>query len=190
MFDNTVAINIQANPNAFTCGINFGSNAITGTDGTNGVASPAIKLGLNHGLFWFASNAIGTSSIYCNATATIGSTQIQLGQGSTNFLEGSSSGNNFQVAMTTNSVNFPYAQGAVTGSSATIGALGGDANVDLGIFCAGTGVIKFVSASMITANGTVATAMSNLGPVGSNTTIQEWLTIKNAGGTKRYIPCF
>ncbi|OHD22151.1 MAG: hypothetical protein A2Y38_06320 [Spirochaetes bacterium GWB1_59_5] len=40
-----------------------------------------------------------------------------------------------------------------------------------------------------TANGTVATAMSNVGPVGSNTTIQEWLTI-NIGGTTRYIPCF
>ena len=40
-----------------------------------------------------------------------------------------------------------------------------------------------------TANGTVATAMSSLGPVGSNTTIQEWLTI-NINGTVRYIPCF
>ena len=40
-----------------------------------------------------------------------------------------------------------------------------------------------------TANGTVATAMSSLGPVGSNTTIQEWLTIDINGAT-RYIPCF
>ena len=40
-----------------------------------------------------------------------------------------------------------------------------------------------------TANGTVATAMSALGPTGSNTTIQEWLTI-NINGTVRYIPCF
>lgn len=40
-----------------------------------------------------------------------------------------------------------------------------------------------------TANGTVATAMSSLGPVGSNTTIQEWLTVIIAGNT-RYIPCF
>ena len=40
-----------------------------------------------------------------------------------------------------------------------------------------------------TANGTVATAMSSLGPTGSNTTIQEWLTI-TVKGTIRYIPCF
>lgn len=40
-----------------------------------------------------------------------------------------------------------------------------------------------------TANGTVATAMSNLGPAGSNTTIQEWLTV-DINGTTRYIPCF
>lgn len=40
-----------------------------------------------------------------------------------------------------------------------------------------------------TANGTVATAMSSLGPTGSHTTIQEWLTI-DINGTTRYIPCF
>ena len=39
------------------------------------------------------------------------------------------------------------------------------------------------------ANGSVATVMSNVGPVGSNTAIQEWLTI-NINGTTRYIPCW
>jgi hypothetical protein len=39
------------------------------------------------------------------------------------------------------------------------------------------------------ANGTVATAMSSLGPVGAHTTIQEWLTVVDNGVT-RYIPCF
>lgn len=38
-----------------------------------------------------------------------------------------------------------------------------------------------------TANNTVATAMSNVGPTGAQTTIQGWLLI-NVNGTNRYIP--
>jgi hypothetical protein len=190
MFDNTAAYNIQANPNSFATAINVGANAITGTDGVNGIPSPAFQLGRFHGLFWFASSTIGTASIYSDATASIGSPQVQLGQAAVNFLEQSSAGKNFQVALTTNAVNFPFAQGATTGNAATIGAVGGDTNVDLGVFCQGTGVVKFLGASMITANGAVATTMTSLGPAGSHTTVQEWLTIKNAAGTVRYIPCY
>lgn len=40
-----------------------------------------------------------------------------------------------------------------------------------------------------TANGAVATVLGSVGPVGSNTTVQEWLTI-NINGNTRYIPCF
>ena len=40
------------------------------------------------------------------------------------------------------------------------------------------------------ANGSVATAMSSVGPTGSHTTIQEWFTITDAAGTTRYIPGF
>lgn len=39
-------------------------------------------------------------------------------------------------------------------------------------------------------NGSVATVLGSLGPVGSHTTVQEWLVIVDAAGTKRYIPCF
>jgi len=51
------------------------------------------------------------------------------------------------------------------------------------------GAVK-VGASQMTANGSVVTAMSNVGPAGSHTTIQEWLVIQNSSGTVRYIPCF
>lgn len=47
-----------------------------------------------------------------------------------------------------------------------------------------------LSATHFTANGSVATTITSLGPTGANTTIQEWLTVKNAGGTTRYIPCY
>jgi hypothetical protein len=51
-------------------------------------------------------------------------------------------------------------------------------------------LVKFSTAGAWTANGLVATAMSSVGPTGSHTTIQEWFTVKNAGGTVRYIPAF
>lgn len=40
-----------------------------------------------------------------------------------------------------------------------------------------------------TANGAVATVLGSVGPVGSSTTVQEWLTI-DINGTTRYLPCF
>ncbi len=49
--------------------------------------------------------------------------------------------------------------------------------------------LRFAAASVV-ANGSVATTMTSLGPVGSHTTIQEWLVVKNAGGTLRYIPMY
>lgn len=47
-----------------------------------------------------------------------------------------------------------------------------------------------VGAPMMTANGSVATALTAVGPAGANTTVQEWFTITNAAGTVRYIPAF
>lgn len=190
MFDNTVAIDIQANPNAFTTGINFGSNSITGTDGVQGVASPAIQFARFHGMFWFSNPGTGTSSIYSDASASIGSPQLQLGQGSLFVREQSSGGTNFQVALTTAAVNNPFAQGATTGNPAIFGALGTDTNVDLGFFCQGTGVLKVTGTAMIAANGAIGTTMTSLGPTGSHTTVQEWLMVKNPAGTVRYIPMY
>lgn len=53
-----------------------------------------------------------------------------------------------------------------------------------------TGGLLQIGPSLMTANGAVATAMSSLGPAGSHTTIQEWLTITNSAGVVRYIPAF
>lgn len=47
-----------------------------------------------------------------------------------------------------------------------------------------------VGPSLMTANGSVATALSSVGPAGANTTVQEWLTVTNSSGTIRYIPAF
>lgn len=52
------------------------------------------------------------------------------------------------------------------------------------------GVFKFTAAGSFSANGSVATSMTSLGPAGSHTTIQTWLTIVDSAGTTRYIPCY
>jgi len=51
------------------------------------------------------------------------------------------------------------------------------------------GFVQLASPSF-TANGAVVTTLTGIGPTGSHTTVQEWLTIKNASGTTRYLPCF
>jgi len=53
-----------------------------------------------------------------------------------------------------------------------------------------TGAVGFASSANFSANGSVATALSSVGPTGSHTTVQEWLTITDNAGTVRYIPCF
>jgi hypothetical protein len=44
--------------------------------------------------------------------------------------------------------------------------------------------------SMFSTNGAVATVLGSIGPTGSHTTVQTWLTIVDNTGTTRYIPCF
>lgn len=49
---------------------------------------------------------------------------------------------------------------------------------------------KSGSAGNFTANGSVGTSMSSLGPTGSHTTIQKWLTITDNAGNTGYIAVF
>jgi hypothetical protein len=51
------------------------------------------------------------------------------------------------------------------------------------------GVLKG-AAGTFTADGTTATTMTALGPAGAHTTVQEWFTVTDAGGTVRYIPAY
>lgn len=53
-----------------------------------------------------------------------------------------------------------------------------------------TGQLKLTSASNFIANNTVATVLGSLGPTGSHTTVQKWLTIVDNTGTTLYIPAF
>lgn len=51
------------------------------------------------------------------------------------------------------------------------------------------GLMQFGSPSW-TANGSVATTMTSLGPTGSHTTVQKWFTVKDDSGTTYYIPAY
>ena len=91
----------------------------------------------------------------------------------------------------------PVAFVAITGNNPATGNIGtgltlnetwaGSANIALG---AGADALQVGGSAMIAANDSVATALSSVGPVGSHTTVQEWLAVKNPSGTVRYIPMF
>jgi len=51
------------------------------------------------------------------------------------------------------------------------------------------GAVRLGSGAWI-ANGSVATALSSVGPTGSHTTVQEWFMVTNSSGVVRYIPAF
>jgi hypothetical protein len=51
------------------------------------------------------------------------------------------------------------------------------------------GVLGFASTA-ISANNAQTVTVSNVGPGGAGVSIQEWLQIKNAAGTTRYLPLF
>lgn len=50
--------------------------------------------------------------------------------------------------------------------------------------------VKFTAATNFSANGSVATALTSVGPAGASTTVQKWLTIVDDTNATRYIPCF
>ena len=52
------------------------------------------------------------------------------------------------------------------------------------------GELQLNSATSFAQNGTVATAMSSLGPVGSHTTVQKWLLVVDQSGNSFYAPLF
>jgi hypothetical protein len=79
---------------------------------------------------------------------------------------------------------------SATGIPVVLEATGGDTNVDLEFLCAGSGTVRFGSSGQFSANANVATVLGSLGPPGSHTTVQTWLTIKDNTDTVRFIPCF
>lgn len=81
--------------------------------------------------------------------------------------------------------------GGVSASNAvTLAALGTDTNIGIVLSPQGTGLIKFANTASFSANAAVATLLGSLGPTGSHTTVQTWLTFVDSTGATRYVPCF
>jgi hypothetical protein len=78
--------------------------------------------------------------------------------------------------------------GIGTGILNLLGSTSG--NVILTTAATSGGILQFGSTGSFSANGGVATSLTSLGPTGSHTTVQTWLTILDSGGVTRYIPCF
>lgn len=87
-------------------------------------------------------------------------------------------------------VNYLDVTPSATGANIALGASGSDSDIGLTLSPKGTGLLKMGNSASFTANGSVATALTSVGPAGANTAVQEWLTIKNSAGVTRYIPCF
>lgn len=87
---------------------------------------------------------------------------------------------------------FTFTNAATAGTPKLV-ATGADASINLGLGAKGGGVLVFQSATQFasfSALGSVATALSSIGPIGSHTTVQTWLNIVDNTGAVRYIPCF
>lgn len=113
------------------------------------------------------------------------------GAGDYFFLTTAGTAPQFKIKHTASAVNYIQVTGSASGGgAANIAAVGTDSNIDIVFTPQGTGKPKFGSSDCFSANGTVATAVTSLGPVGSHTTVQKWLTVKDSSSTVLYIPAF
>jgi hypothetical protein len=156
--------------------------------GTGTVAlSPAGALTINPA----AASTINNCSIGATTASTgkfTGVTAPQLTSGAASAVTlATSGGTQFTAAHIASAVNNLQAAGSASGAgTATLSAIGTDTNIDIILTPKGSGNVRIPTV----ANGTVATALSSVGPTGSHAAVQEWFVVKNASGTVRYIPAF
>lgn len=125
------------------------------------------------------------TSPHTNATMSF----IAKGTGSVELKNGQGTGFSASAADAT-SVNYLSAFAKATGSPPQLAAVGTDANIDVAVVPKGTGTLRAGTTGMFAANAAVATGLTNVGPVGSRTTVQKWLVINDVAGNPFYIPCF
>lgn len=127
--------------------------------------------------------ASGTDTNIAMAITPKGTGSVQLTTGG---------GEQFEVDNTASAVDFVTITGSAAGTpgAVAIGTSGTDTNINIVVTPKGSGVLKLGNAGSFTANGSVATTMTSLGPTGSHATIQEWFTVQDSAGTVRYIPAY
>jgi hypothetical protein len=159
-FPCTAAVNIQNNGAAYDKGIIFGSNSISGADGTNGTGT-AIALGKGHTLQWYGAASTPTSSILSTGTTTAAGIQ-QLFTDNTVTLNNASGKAVFKALGVSSGVNGVQALGASTGNAVALQAIGDDTNIPLQVSGKGTsGVsIKGTTAGDLAAAGMAGETIS------------------------------
>ncbi len=180
------AVTVLNNSHTWNNGILIKSTAIT-------AGGAAIKLAnvSSHRIVWESAAGVTAGQISCSATTAAANMSL-------NFLDNLAYfGNNAGTRILgisspggSTAANYINLFGSIAGASPQIGVGGTDTNLDLKLTPKGTGILQVGTTGSMAANGAVATALSSVGPTGSNTTVQEWLQIKNSDGTVRYIPCF
>jgi hypothetical protein len=184
-------------------GANFERAAMSWAGNTLTIGAEAAGTGTLRGV-----NFVGASFTFANALAPAVSKGTAIGSSLVPF--GTIFANQFEAPATT--IGFVLSGAAtniiMTGASTqTINKTGGalflqtsDAN-DV-VLRAGVGPTEsfrvqgsngriLLATASRAANGAVATVLGSLGPTGSHTTVQEWLTVdSSAGGVQRWIPMF
>ncbi len=157
-YPSSAAINIQNNNSTFDKGIVFGSNSISGDDGTNGTGI-AIALAKGHQIQWYGPGSVKTSQILSTGTTTSAGIQQLFSDNAVNF---SNSGGNsvFGVLGVANAVNGLTALGAVTGAPPQLVASGSDTNVPLQLTTKGSGNILLNAPAVVTSTATTGNTLS------------------------------
>jgi hypothetical protein len=155
------------------------------------VAKFAANASSVNSLLFRASQTLVNPVIFSQGEANVGLTIATQGTGNINFSSNNGVGGQvIIVGGATAAVNHLNLYGAATTVAPIVEAGGADVNIDLVLRTKGTGQLQVGLAGQMAANGTVATALTAVGPTGANVTVQEWLQIKNSAGVIRYIPCF
>jgi hypothetical protein len=166
------------------------TNATASTTTTTGalVATGGLGIGgaLNVGGTIASGLNGGTGGQLTLNGATSGSISLAANAGSS-VLSVAFSGGTTNVQFT-NGALFLGNNGSASGSLVIQGSTSG--SVTLTTPAASGGLVQFSSGGSFSANGSVATVLGSIGPVGSHTTVQTWLTIVDNTGATRYIPAF
>ena len=173
-YDASAAIQIENNPVKFQAGIVFGATSLTGCDGVTGGAT-ALSLARGHVVQWYGPGGVATGSIKSTASTTANSQQIQFTEGQLNIATASNGAAIAVFAQNSAAVNCFYFQGAAAGSAVSLRAVGSDANIDVKLQPAGTGLVQTAY------NVTTATTPTSF----SATRI---LAFKDGSGTTYFIP--
>jgi hypothetical protein len=179
------AIGIDGFNSTFHTGIIFGSASLTPDGGGIGAA---ISMAQNQALNWYSTGGLQKFRIYSTLGASDTNWRI-IADNQVINIRGNGDIPALAIQQIGSAARWPVLKNAVAGGAPGI-TVDGAADVDLSLLPAGAGLISIGNAASYSANASVATVLGSIGPAGSHTTVQKWLTIKDNTGATLYIPAF